>query len=66
MDQAAIARGTLCEQLMPLKSNLHCTRGITTMQVASGGIISVTKHLNNSAPKKHCSGGEPLATLCPI
>ena len=49
------------------KSNLYCTCGITPKCIARG-----RAHLRGLAPgphsswKKRLSGGEPLATLCPI
>ena len=39
------------------------TRGITPLRVTSGEAISATKRLGRTAPKKHRSGSEPLATL---
>ena len=46
-------------------SNLYYTGDMPKL-VTSSGSISAAERLGNTAPKKRCSGGEPLATQCPI
>ena len=42
-------------------------RGITPKSITQvAGPISAAQRQDNTVPKKHRSGGEPLATLCPI
>ena len=50
------------------KSNLHYTRFISPKRVTSGGahLRGLAPVRYNTAPKKRRSGGEPLATLCPV
>ena len=47
-------------------SNLHYTRGITLKRVTSGVVHLRGYRQENTAPKKHRSGAEPLTTLCSI
>ena len=50
-------------------SDRHYTRGITPKRVATSEGRDSTPRLKasgNTALEKHRSGGEPLATLCPI
>ena len=51
---------------MLLLIEANYTGGITSKRVTSGGCISTLSAWTNTAPKKHCSGGEPLAALCRI
>ena len=51
------------DEVDSINLNLHLTRGITPKRVTSGGSIFACWHLDNTAPKKHRSGGEPSATL---
>ena len=48
--------------------NLHYNRGITPKRATTNGehIRSSAPGQGNTAPKKRSSGGERLATLCPI
>ena len=50
------------------KFNLHYTRGITPKRVTSGGRRGPSLLLGAwaTATMKRHSGGEPLATLCPV
>ena len=48
------------------ESNFYCSRSITPKRVTIGRV-----HLRDLAPGQHCSeetrsGGDPLATMCPI
>ena len=45
------------------KSNLTWTEGITPKRVTSGVSISSAQRLNNTVPKKHCSGGDTALDL---
>ena len=49
------------------KISNRCTRGTAPKRVTCGGVrLRAAKWLGNTAPKKHRSGGEPLATLADL
>ena len=49
--------------LTPLNQIFHDTRCITSCR---GHLRVIAPRQNKEISKKCCSGGEPLATLCPI